>query len=144
MAELVNQRLANLGDGFGAVARDAVDRPAEDRDLVGQQRRVVRTFGERDAAIDSQQLVVVPAVAFGALQIFVGRLFLDGDDDVLDEVVEALRKRLQRLLDDPFELVRAERFQFASGGRSLLMPRRSIARSANPCRLPRLLQGSAR
>jgi hypothetical protein len=92
MAELVNQRLANLGYGFRAVVRDAVDRPAEDRDLVGQQRRVVRAFGERDAAIDAEQLVAVAVVAFGALQIFVGRLFLDGDDDVLDEVVEALRK----------------------------------------------------
>ena len=53
MAEFVNHGLAHLVDRLVPRAGDATDRPAEDGDLVGQQRCVVRAVGERYAAVDA-------------------------------------------------------------------------------------------
>ena len=59
MAELVDDGIADFANGFAAVARDAENRAAKDRHLIGEKGHAVRTLGERDAAIDPEELVVI-------------------------------------------------------------------------------------
>ena len=63
----------------------------------------MRPFGESDATVDAKELRIVVGVALDALEIVIGRLVLDGDDDVLNAVSEPFRKRLQRFADHAFE-----------------------------------------
>src|ERR1700733_541013 len=109
VAQLVDHRFAHFVDRFAAGAGDAVDRAAEDRDLVGHERHVaMRAFGQRDAAIDAEQLRGGLTVVFDGFEIFGGRFFLDRDDHVADHLGEPLRQRVQRLADDALELVARE------------------------------------
>ena len=83
----------------------------------------MRALGQRDAAVDAEQLRVVSGVAVliaglvagDACEILVGGLFLERDRDVVDQVGKALGKRLERFLNDPLELVERE----------MLVPQRS-------------------
>jgi hypothetical protein len=60
VSELVDHGVADLVHRVLARAGDAHDRAAEDRDLVGEQRHhVERAFGQRHAAIDAEELVLV-------------------------------------------------------------------------------------
>jgi hypothetical protein len=52
VAELVDHRLPDLLHGFGPRVRDAIDRTAENDDLVGKERRVVAALRQRNPAID--------------------------------------------------------------------------------------------
>ncbi len=58
VADLVNQRFADLDDELVLVFGFALVRPLEDQDLIGQRVAVVPTpLGERDALVEAEQRV---------------------------------------------------------------------------------------
>ena len=100
----MDHRVANLAHRFVARPRYTVDRSAEHRDLVRQQRVVAGSaFGQGHAAIDAEQLGI-GAVILQPVEIFVRRLLFHCDDDVVDHVGEALGQRVERFGDDALEL----------------------------------------
>jgi hypothetical protein len=93
VAELVDDGVADLAPRLRARARDAHDRAAEDRDLVGKRRR---------DAEDAEQLLVV----VDEIEVVVGRLFLDDHGDVLDERRETIGQLVECFFDELPEFVR--------------------------------------
>jgi hypothetical protein len=104
VSELVNNGLTHFPHGLLPSGGDAVDRAAKYRDLVWQQRHVVRSLGKRHAAVDAQKFRIAVRVVLDAIEVFGGRLLFDGDEDILNEVGESFWKRFQRLVDHAFEL----------------------------------------
>ena len=102
--KLVDDRLADLSKGVATVARNAENRPAKDRDLVGERRQHVEVaFRQSDAAIDSKELVAGGVVA-KQFAVFVRRLFFDDDDDVVEQPRKLVRQLFESLFDELLEL----------------------------------------
>ena len=107
MPKLVDDRLADLSHGVPPVSRNAKNRPAEDRDLVGQRRQHVEaSFRQRDTAIDAKQLVAGGVVA-KHFAVLIGRLFFDDDDHVVEQPRKLVRQLFESLFDELLELRRA-------------------------------------
>ncbi|MFY9663816.1 MAG: hypothetical protein WAK19_05120 [Candidatus Cybelea sp.] len=63
----------------------------------------MRPVGERDPAVDTEELGIGLGVAFGVLQVLGARFILDRDGDVLNEIGEPFGQRLERLFDHALE-----------------------------------------
>jgi hypothetical protein len=125
MRELVQDDAANLAaQAFGIRAVEAHERRTVDRDLVRQDAAVVTaTPRERYALIEAEQ------------RLSGGRLFLDDDVDVRDLSAELLRKRIERVLDEPVERVdNVARSQRPSLVRRRMPSLACTARSSSPSR----------
>jgi len=83
VSKLVNHSFAYFLHGLMPRTGDAVDRTPEHGDLVRHQRHAMRPFGERDATVDAKELRIAVGIALDALEVMIGRLVLDRDDDVL-------------------------------------------------------------
>jgi len=92
VAELVDDGVANFGARFGVRARDAQNRSAEDRDLIGERRR---------DAVDAEELVI----GVDEIAIVERRFFFDDDGDVFDELRETIRQLVECLFDELPEFV---------------------------------------
>lgn len=107
MPKLVNDRLAYLGDDVPAAARNAKDRAAENRNLVGQRgKHAEASLRQGDAPVDSKQFVVVRSVTKD-VAVFLSRLFFDNDDDVVEQPRKLLGQLFESLFDELVELRRA-------------------------------------
>src|SRR5262249_53324286 len=102
VADLVDDGVADLADGLASRRAAAQGRPAKDRDLRRQARQGRAAVEEWDAAEDPEELLIVGRV--GLLVVLVGRLLLDGDDDVLEIAPELFGDGPERLLDVGLEL----------------------------------------
>lgn len=104
VSELMNHRLADLLDGLFAGAGDAEDWAAEDRDLIGEERHAVGALGHRDAAVEAEELgAAFIGIVIEGVEIAIARLFLDHDDDVVEEIGEAGRQLAEGFLDELLE-----------------------------------------
>lgn len=104
MPKLVNDRLAHLGNDVPAVSRNAQDRTAENRNLVGQRGKHVKaSLRQRDAPVDPQKLVVVRSVTKD-VAVFLSRLFFDHDNDVVEQPRKLLGQLFESLFDELLEL----------------------------------------
>ena len=84
MPELVDDRVADLADYVAPATRDAEYRAAKNRDLVGQRgQHVEASFRQSNAAVDSKELLAGRSFAKN-VAVFVGRLFFNDDDDVVE------------------------------------------------------------
>ena len=93
MSKLVDHRIPNLMSRLGAGVRDAEDRAAKDRDLIGKRRR---------DAEDAEELIIV----VDEIEIVGARLFFDDDGDVLDQLRESIGQLVECLFDELPEFVR--------------------------------------
>src|SRR5438067_1063564 len=100
MAELVNDGVTDLSSRVAARTRYAKDGPTKDGDLIGKTHRIVAALGHRDTSIDAEELV---GTFIEEVEVFVGRLFLDDDGDVVEQRREPLRQLAERLLDELLE-----------------------------------------
>ena len=107
VTQLVDHGLANLANDLRAGVGDAEDRAAEDRNLVGEKQHVVRAARHRDAAIEAEKLrpVLVRGVIH-RLEVIFGRLLLDDDHDVVEQLREAGRQLAEGFLDELLEFIR--------------------------------------
>lgn len=104
MPQLVNDGLANLAHDLLPAARNTEERSAENRNLVGQRRKHVEAaLRKGNAAIDAEQLVVGRSLA-QSLAVFVGRLFFDDDDHVVEQPRKLVRKLFESLFHELVEL----------------------------------------
>jgi hypothetical protein len=96
---LVHDGGPDLVHGFRAVTGQPQQRPAEDRDGVGEPPRVAAVpLGERRALVQPEEVRVLGR-----------RLGLDEDDDVVHDAGELGWQRVQRLGHQLFELIRRHR-----------------------------------
>ena len=102
MPELVDDGVADLPDRLAPGLAGAEDRPPEDRDLAGQVGDETLPVEIGSAAKDPEELVVVGSV--GLAEVFVGGLFLDDHDDVLQVTPESLGDSGERFFDEGLEL----------------------------------------
>ena len=86
----MNHSFANLSNRFTPVPRDAKDRIAKDRHLIGKRRLDPE---------DAEELVFA-----GDVVILFGWLVFDDDNDVLKKGGEALGERVERLTHEALEL----------------------------------------
>ena len=104
MPKLVNDRLANLGDGLPAAPRNAEYRAAKDRNLVGQRgKHVEASLRQSDAAVNSKEFVLVRSFTQD-IAVFVSRLFFNHDDHVVEQPRKLLGQLFESLFDELLEL----------------------------------------
>ena len=104
MPKLVDDRLANLANDVAAVSRNAENRTAENRDLIGKRgQHVEAAVRQRNAAVDPKKLVAGSTVV-EHLQVLVRGLFFDDDHDVVEEPRKFVRKLFESLFDELVEL----------------------------------------
>lgn len=105
--QLVDDRLANLGNDVPAIARNTENGTAENRDLIGQRgRHVEAALRKSNAAVNAKQLVAGRSFAKD-VAVFVSRLFFNHDDDVVEEPRELVRQLFESLFDELVEFRRA-------------------------------------
>ena len=104
MPELVDDRVADLADDLPAVARNAQNRTAENRNLIGKSgKHVESALRKGNAAVDAEQFIVGRTIVQN-LAVFVGRLFFDDDDHVVEQPRKLVRKLFESLFDELVEL----------------------------------------
>src|SRR5712692_3012023 len=102
----MNDGVANLAYGLATGTAKTQDRAAKDGDLRREVRRHGAALEEWNSPEDAEQLFLVRSVGF--VVVFVGRLVLDHDHDVLEILAKSCREALQRLLDIALELLRRD------------------------------------
>src|SRR5665213_868578 len=103
VADLMNERLADLGDHSALAARFALDRPLKQQDAIGQRVAVIPTACRKRRALVEAEERAVRSDAHGAEQPL-ARLVFDDDGAVGHGVAERLRNRCERVSDEAFEL----------------------------------------
>ena len=104
MAQLVDDRVADLADDLPAVRAGAQDRPSVDEDPVGHGRLIEAVaLRQGDALVEAEQLLV--RLHAEGLQVFRIGLFLHHHGHVLQQLGEFLGQPFQGLLDQSLELL---------------------------------------
>src|ERR1051326_1909132 len=93
VAELVEYGVSYFRSHVGARSRDAEDRSAEDRNLIGERRC---------DAVHAEELVI----GVDEIPIIARRFVFDDDGDVLDELRETIGQLVECLFDELPEIVR--------------------------------------
>lgn len=103
MPKLVDDGLAHLVNDVPAIARNAENRAAKDRNLVGERRQHVKaSFRQGNAAVNPEKLVLVRSLAKD-VAVFVSRLFFDDHNHVVEQRRKLLGQLFESLFDELLE-----------------------------------------
>ena len=103
MPKLVDDGLAHLVNDVPAIARNAENRTAKNRNLVGQRGQHVKaSLRQSDAAVDPKKLVVSRSFSKD-VAVFVSRLFFDHDNHVVEEPRKLFGQLIESLFDELLE-----------------------------------------